>query len=169
MYPLLHQTPTEILARDFAATAHATQMYGDAPYVRHLEDVVGVLKEFHLSDPLVSAGWLHDVLEDTPVQESDLTRIFPSAIVRLVAAVTGVGINRTARVACIYDRLQQTPEAVPLKLADRVANGTRSRAGSPVKYARYVKEYPEFRSRLLPLSASAGTMWARLDGLFLAA
>jgi guanosine-3',5'-bis(diphosphate) 3'-pyrophosphohydrolase len=62
-------------AAEFAARAHRGQMYGAQPYARHLSDVTVILR-FRMDRPvnttLLSAGWLHDVLEDTDTTRADL-------------------------------------------------------------------------------------------------
>ena len=61
----------------FAHLAHQGQFYGDVRYTKHLEDVVVVLYRFgHTDDDLICAGWLHDVIEDTPKTYQDIKKIF---------------------------------------------------------------------------------------------
>lgn len=57
----------------FASGMHSSQLYGDKPYVYHLEKVVDNILARAMKpgyeDPefykLVCIGWLHDVIEDT--------------------------------------------------------------------------------------------------------
>ena len=62
-------------AKEFAVKAHGQQMYGDKPYVVHLEHVHEVMKQHrHNSSAILvqMAGWLHDVLEDTATTKTEL-------------------------------------------------------------------------------------------------
>ncbi len=55
-------------AATLARLAHAGQRYNGSPYTDHLEAVAGTLREHGVDDPeLIAAAWLHDVVEDTPV------------------------------------------------------------------------------------------------------
>ena len=59
-------------ARQFAVEAHAGQTdKAGRPYVEHLQRVAEALPE-HLQ----AAGWLHDVIEDTPV-DAETLHAFP--------------------------------------------------------------------------------------------
>ena len=65
------------LTRDalaFAATCHAgqTRDADDVPFVTHPVEVACLLHEAGYSDEVVAAGVLHDVLEDTDAERSDL-------------------------------------------------------------------------------------------------
>lgn len=111
-------------ARIFAAWAHDEQTYGDDPYLKHLDDVVAVLRRFGYNDPeLLAAGYLHDVIEDTETTRDDLEATFGSRVADLVDAVTdGEGNNRAARKARPYRLIPGVTGAVLLKVADRIAN-----------------------------------------------
>ena len=69
-------------AWEVAAIAHAGQMYGDMPYIKHLIDVVNILRDNGYDDDYVIVGILHDVLEDTEVTFELLEGWFGLAIVR---------------------------------------------------------------------------------------
>ena len=59
----------------FAARAHAGQVREDSgePYVNHLAEVAAFLSALEPFDPvLVTAAWLHDVIEDTGITADDL-------------------------------------------------------------------------------------------------
>lgn len=109
-------------ARAFGIQHHAGQLYGQQPYVVHLDAVVEHLKSVDASPSLQVAGYLHDILEDTSVTATTLTRIFGQNVCALVWAVTGEGRTRAEKVAQTVAKLQALPEARLLKLADRLAN-----------------------------------------------
>lgn len=106
---------------DCAVRAHGEQRYGDRPYVDHLSAVVAVLNDYDFGSDYVAAGWLHDVLEDTSVTETDIRVAFGERVAKLVEAVTGGG-DRATHVSSIYGKIAAYPDAAVVKLADRIAN-----------------------------------------------
>jgi GTP diphosphokinase / guanosine-3',5'-bis(diphosphate) 3'-diphosphatase len=78
-----------VRAYDFAAQAHSGQTRSSGePYVSHCVAVAKILNDMHLPAPVLEAGLLHDVVEDTPVTIEDLEREFSDEIARLVDGVT---------------------------------------------------------------------------------
>lgn len=162
-------------AKEFAIRAHGDQKYGlDEPYAVHLENVRDILVEFGLedykgrNDYLVSA-WLHDVLEDTETSQEFLQQTFGTEATAMVWAVTGRGKNRRERNEDAYRKMIAYPDAIPLKLADRLSNGRNSKRDKLDFYKMYKDEYPVFRQRLR--FATHGywrieNMWDSLDKLF---
>ena len=82
--------PRTLAALEFADEHHAGQRreVDGAPFVMHPLEVAGLLHEGGYADDVVAAGVLHDVLEDTSAQRSDLEEGFGPEVARLVAAVT---------------------------------------------------------------------------------
>jgi (p)ppGpp synthase/HD superfamily hydrolase len=81
------------LTRDalaFADRRHAgqTRDIDDVPFVTHPVEVAGLLHDAGYGDEVVAAGVLHDVLEDTDAERSDLERRFGRVVAALVAAVS---------------------------------------------------------------------------------
>jgi len=128
-------------AKRIAGKYHRNQKYGNHPYTKHLNDVEQVLRRFGydpdtddwkkrndedymtLSWDLVTAAWLHDIVEDTPVTSSQISRKFNHRVAGLVHAVTNPsGGNRKWRASKVYPKIKSTPHALTLKLADRIAN-----------------------------------------------
>jgi (p)ppGpp synthase/HD superfamily hydrolase len=167
--------PAEEFAREFAERAHDAQKYGEFPYVVHLAAVRAVLADFGFNDEdFAVAAWLHDVLEDTPTEADFLELMFGSAVTHLVWAVTGKGKNRKERNADAYSKIADHPRAVPLKLADRIANVEATTKNSPRLLEMYRKEHASFKESLRVASYQASgytgiseeqiaAMWARLD------
>jgi (p)ppGpp synthase/HD superfamily hydrolase len=158
-----------LAAKYIATQAHAGQRYGEQPYTAHLAAVVRVLRQHGFTGwRHVCAGWLHDAFEDTALTFEEVQENFGSAVALWVHACTGVGENRKARNAAIYAQLRDYPEALPVKLADRIANATSARAENAGLFRMYAKEYPAFREALYAVwdNARTRTMWAELDRLF---
>jgi (p)ppGpp synthase/HD superfamily hydrolase len=149
----------EEAARAFAEERHATQKYGDRPYLVHLSAVRDVLRSMGHGGPLAVAAWLHDVVEDTPTTKDEVCARFGADVAALVWAVTGVGANRSERNASAYAKIRATPDAATLKLADRIANVEASR-GRPDKLAMYRGEWASFEAALRGFGDER--MWERL-------
>ncbi len=142
------------------------QLYGNLPYTHHLEAVERVLREFGENRiELLTAAWLHDIVEDTDYKIRDVRENFGDEVGVLVQAVTSdEGPNRKVRNALTYPRIRAAGvDAVRLKLADRIAN-VRNNGGSSGMYA---KEYPEFRHALFWETGDemVQKMWTTLDEL----
>lgn len=167
-------------ALEYAKKHHINQKYGKHPYYYHLLQVQAVALEFAIeSDHILIACLLHDVLEDTSVTKYDLMLDFDTNVVNMVSAVTNVdknpvtGIplrNRKERALYTYPNIAANPDAVLLKLCDRIANCRQSLHELTVKdrgkLGMYIREYGAFRKALYnPQQVEATLLWAELDAL----
>ena len=59
-----------------------------APFVLHPLEVASLLSGREFDDEVVTAGVLHDIVEDTSVTRDDIERRFGTRVARLVAALT---------------------------------------------------------------------------------
>lgn len=157
-------------ARDFALKAHGDQMYGDHPYVIHLDDVRRILEYYGVTDKaILTAAYLHDVLEDTEVTAGELAELFGEEVTQIVVRVTDFPAkNRKERHQLTYPQLAKNHKAVTLKLADRIANVIRARelsgnTNSSRLFDMYKKEYPYFRETLYNNKLNHIKMWNFLD------
>jgi (p)ppGpp synthase/HD superfamily hydrolase len=77
-------------AKQFAIRAHEgqTRKSSGVPYITHPIRVAESLEQAGFSDELVSAGYLHDVVEDTPYGLEEIKDIFGGRVAHLVAANT---------------------------------------------------------------------------------
>jgi len=154
-------------ARSYATLHHVIrkgQLYGVLPYTHHLASVEGVLREFgEARESMLVAAWLHDIVEDTDVKLRDVEENFGEEVARLVAAVTSEpGANRKTKIALTLPKTREAgPDAIRLKLADRIAN---VRVGG-ANVGMYVKEYPNFKHALYSQGSGNGPMWEELDRL----
>jgi (p)ppGpp synthase/HD superfamily hydrolase len=153
-------TSDEDRARAFAVAAHGDQRYGSEPYVVHLAAVREVLRDFDYGGDFALAAWLHDTVEDTEVTVEQLEREFGPRVAALVWAVTGIGNNRKERSASAYAKMRALPDAVTVKLADRIANSEASARSSPRLLAMYREELAGFTAALGDYGDAA--MWERL-------
>jgi guanosine-3',5'-bis(diphosphate) 3'-pyrophosphohydrolase len=153
-----------VAAREFASARHADQKYGDRPYMFHLDMVAIILHTFGYDGDVAAAGLLHDVIEDTPTTVEEVSEKFGPRVATLVWAVTGTGKNRRERNESIYQKLELVPDAVPVKLADRIANVecAKNGIGTPSLFSLYLGEHDAFEKRLTGLRVEAA-MWRRLN------
>jgi len=152
----------EEYARDFAMKAHGEQMYGDKPYTFHLKAVHDVLADFGYSGLMLVAAWLHDVVEDTITSKADIEREFGPVVAEYVWSCTGVGRNRHARNDSMYDKMVKNSAALPLKLADRIANVENAAKDNYSHLVMYRREHQTFTERLRSLRQDLNPMWERL-------
>ncbi len=141
--------PNELRAKMFAEASHAGQSYDNFPYTYHLGQVVEMLKKFGFDDPvMLSAGWLHDSIEDTNRNYNDIASEFGTEVADLVYAVTNEkGKSRRERNEKTYPGIRGNDRAVALKLADRIANVEHG-AINGGKEEMYKKEFAAFEAAL---------------------
>lgn len=77
-------------ARVFAAERHRGQLRkGDGkPFITHPTAVAAILARHRMPPEVVAAGFLHDVLEDTPTPAAEIRRLFGPKVEKLVRDVT---------------------------------------------------------------------------------
>ncbi len=76
-------------AYTFAKAAHGTQRrYSGEPYIIHPVSVACILAEMHMDADTLIAALLHDVLEDTAVEQAEVALAFGQQVADLVEGVT---------------------------------------------------------------------------------
>jgi len=156
-------------ARTFAVEAHGAQTYGSEPYVVHLDAVAALVPD---EPNLQAVAYLHDVLEDTEVEQSTIAQRFGTAVAEAVALVTDPEApHRSARKEKLHVRLSAlgiddpaSALALHVKVADRLANVRCCAESGDPRLAMYRKEHEAFR----PAAYRAGlcdALWDELDAL----
>ena len=77
----------ELKARKFAIKAHKGQVRKsdkDKPMIIHPINVANILKEYDFDQNVISAGYLHDVVEDTKYEIGNIKKMFGEDIASLV-------------------------------------------------------------------------------------
>lgn len=160
-------------AKDFAVWAHGAQMYGERPYVAHLEEVAEVVRGIEgLPEYAVKVAYLHDVIEDTPIRRVDVERWFDFGVGVCVFALTDPpGQTRRDRKELLHARLKRLDDSetsrttLAVKAADRIANVRASTAEGKSDLLRmYQKEHEAFREAVYR-PGLCDELWAELDGL----
>lgn len=118
------------LAFDFAASAHKGQTRASGePYIFHSLATAQTLAELRLDVPIIIAGLLHDVPEDTAVTLADIEKNFGADISSMVSGITKLGKIKYRGVERYIENLRkmfvamaQDIRVVIIKFADRLHN-----------------------------------------------
>lgn len=146
-------------ARDLAVKYHGDQKYGDAPYVKHLDDVAALVHTRSTDDEAEVIAYLHDILEDTDMTSEKLREHFSEAVVTQVELLTDCpGSTGRARKALTHAKLSLIASdwdtddtgwlwrVLLVKAADRLANVTNCVMHKNAGLLRMYKgEHTEFR------------------------
>lgn len=119
-----------VLAAAYAHWAHYDQKrkYGGRPYIDHPIRVAARTAMSGKVETLagISAAFLHDVLEDTPVMYAQLQNEFGEDVAKLVSGLSNVkktGVSRAEQKALDRERLAVAPDMVKhIKWCDRLDN-----------------------------------------------
>src|SRR5215471_10203454 len=118
-------------AYDFSLKHHQGQTRASGePYLIHPLEVSLVLADMKLDSTAISAGLLHDAIEDTPVTHEDIRREFGEHVVHIVEGVTKIDkIDLASREERQAENVRKMVLAmvddirvVLIKLADRLHN-----------------------------------------------
>src|SRR5947208_12818218 len=123
----------ELLARafSFAAKAHeGQQRRSGEEFILHPFGVAKICAELHLDEQTIAAALLHDVVEDTDVELTDVQAEFGEEVARLVEGVTKLTRisfqSREQAEAENYRKMimamAQDVRVILIKLADRLHN-----------------------------------------------
>ena len=119
-------------ALEFARKAHGEQMrkYTEEPYIEHPKRVAEIVRTIPHTPEMICAAYLHDVVEDTPVEIEEIEKRFGKEVARLVHELTDEymkvnypHLNRRARKEKEVERQSNiSKEAKTIKLADVIDN-----------------------------------------------
>lgn len=118
-------------AQVFATAAHGAirqvRKYTGEPYITHpavVAEIVALVPGHTWQ--MISAAWLHDVLEDTGVTEDTIREIFGAEVTQMVKDLTNVPLtagNRAARYQMNLEKLSKaSPQTKTIKIADLLHN-----------------------------------------------
>ncbi|MDD3388827.1 MAG: bifunctional (p)ppGpp synthetase/guanosine-3',5'-bis(diphosphate) 3'-pyrophosphohydrolase [Bacilli bacterium] len=102
------------------------------PYIHHLIEVAYILAKLQAGPATIIGGLLHDVVEDTEVEVSDIRHMFGSDVARLVDAVTKIQrlkLSKRSETDFVYEDhrkiflgMAKDIRVIIIKLADRLHN-----------------------------------------------
>lgn len=146
-------------AFNYSQKAHAGQIRNSGePYFNHVFATAKILAEMNADPVTISAGLLHDLVEDTSITPEDLRNefgIFGEELVTLVEGVTKLGHLKYKGVARHAESLRKffiasahDIRVVVIKLADRLHNISTLEHVKPEKQQRIAIETLEIYARL---------------------
>ncbi len=143
-------------ACEFAKRAHEGQLRKSGePYYNHVFATGINLAILKMDVDTIAAGIMHDVLEDTPVTNEEMTKEFGDHITKLVEGVTKLGKLRYSGAERHVESLRKFFVAmaddirvVVIKLCDRLHNIETLQYVSPEKQKRIALETLEIHARL---------------------
>ena len=115
----------------FAKAAHEGQMRSSGePYITHPVAVAKILSEINLDHQTIMAALMHDVIEDTPVTQEEMTEKFGQSVAELVEGVSKLTkIKFSTRAEAQAENFRKMMMAmvkdirvIMIKLADRLHN-----------------------------------------------
>ncbi len=118
-------------AYDYAKKAHENQKRASGEeYFTHPCAVAQILLDLRLDAATVSAAFLHDVIEDTPVSEGDIKKEFGDEVLELVLGVTKLDKieftsfeeEQAENFRKIFVAMAEDIRVIIIKLADRLHN-----------------------------------------------
>ena len=133
-------------ALDFSEKKHGNQMYGDKPYMFHINDVVGVAQRLGYDETIQIACALHDVLEDTDATQKENCNEFGAEIFNILWNVSDLeGFSREVRKKEGYPRIKSDWKATVVKICDRSSNIRYSLfSDNQKKFNMYMNEHDSF-------------------------
>jgi GTP pyrophosphokinase len=131
--PYMDQAGQDLITKAYvySAAAHAGQIrLSGAPYLSHPLEVANILAEMRLDAPSVSAGLLHDTVEDTVVTLDEIEEQFGEEVADVVDGVTKISLMsfeskeeaQAENIRKMVLAMAEDIRVILVKLADRLHN-----------------------------------------------
>ena len=135
-------------AEKFARERHKNQTKRDGvtSLIDHLEGVVFRLKNLGITDAdVISAAWLHDILEKTDVTFEEIIQRFGREVSTTVLSLSkDSNLSRKERENQYIKQLQDAPiEAKIIKLCD-ISSNIKDLSNAPLSKTQRIKKFEEF-------------------------
>jgi len=159
---LMQKTPNEkgikLISRayEFAEKTHeGSERKSGEPYFVHVFETAKNLARFGMDAKTISAGLLHDTLEDTNINENELEKQFGKEITFLVMGVTKLGKvkyhgekRHIESLRKFFLAMAEDTRVIIIKLADRLHNVSTLKYLPPEKQKRIALETIEIHAPL---------------------
>ncbi|MEO1335303.1 MAG: bifunctional (p)ppGpp synthetase/guanosine-3',5'-bis(diphosphate) 3'-pyrophosphohydrolase, partial [Myxococcota bacterium] len=150
----------------YSAEAHRGQVRKSGePYVTHPLEVSGLLAEMKLDEYAISAGILHDTVEDTDATKEELQTLFGDQVADIVDGVTKLNIpfntafeKQAENFRRMLVAMAKDIRVILVKLADRLHNMRTLDHMRADKQERIAKETIEIYA---PLANRLGIYWVK--------
>ncbi len=164
-----------------AAAIFAAQKHGDQkrktgqPYLTHPIAVAEILMQIGMDADTVSAGLLHDTIEDTSATEEEISEIFGREVGEMVQAVTKISritneksIQEAETIKKMFFAMSKDLRVILIKLADKLHNMRTISGLSPERRRAFANDCLEI---FAPIADSLGmsTIKSELEDLSLKA
>lgn len=154
----------------FALSRHGKQPHGCLTIEDHLRCVVDNVRTHYdphqnISDldEVIAAAWLHDICEDTDTTSFEIAERFGERVGAIVELLTDKdGRNRIERHLRTYHAIRKDPDAILIKLCDRLHNQHRSIKHGEHWAAMYLKEFNYFKFSFWKPGQFVA-LWSQLD------
>ena len=150
----------------YSAEAHRGQVRKSGePYLTHPLEVSSLLAEMKLDEYAISAGILHDTVEDTHATKEELQSLFGDQVAEIVDGVTKLNIpfntafeKQAENFRRMLVAMAKDIRVILVKLADRLHNMRTLDHMKPEKQERIAKETLEIYA---PLANRLGIYWVK--------
>jgi GTP pyrophosphokinase len=138
----------------FVVDAHEGQIRKSGePYVIHPIEIAKILASLKLDTKVITAGLLHDVVEDTSHSMHEIKDVFGAEIAEMVDSVTKIsdiqkGESTAKTFRKFLDFISKKPQVIVIKLADRLHNMRTLQFLKPEKQKSISKETLDFYAPL---------------------
>ena len=164
-----------------AAAVFAAKKHGDQkrktgePYITHPMAVAEILMQIGMDADTVSAGLLHDTLEDTDTTEEEIATIFGKEVGEMVQAVTKISritdeksIQEAETIKKMFFAMSKDLRVILIKLADKLHNMRTISGLSPERKRAFAEDCLDI---FAPIADSLGmqTIKSELEDLSLKA
>ncbi|MBW1990355.1 MAG: bifunctional (p)ppGpp synthetase/guanosine-3',5'-bis(diphosphate) 3'-pyrophosphohydrolase [Deltaproteobacteria bacterium] len=153
----------------YSAQVHAGQVrLSGEPYLSHPLEVAGILADMHLDVLSISAGLLHDVVEDTHASNEEITSMFGPQLARLVAGVTKISAlsfktreeRQAESIRKMILAMADDLRVVLIKLADRLHNMRTIEFHTPDRQRAIARETMDIYA---PIASRLGIYWIKKE------
>ena len=157
---------------DLAVSSHNGQMRRSGEeYVCHPLHVACILVEIGMDSDAVVAGLLHDVVEDTDIELSEIVRRFGQDVANLVDGVTKITKmtfstreeQQAENVRKMLLAMAKDVRVMIIKLSDRLHNSSTLYTFTPKKMRKYIRETDLF---LLPMASYCKKFYPEFGNAF---
>ena len=151
----------------YSARVHEGQIrLSGEPYLSHPLEVAGILSDMKLDIISVTAGLLHDVIEDTNAEPKEIQELFGPEVLHIVSGVTKLSslsfhssqARQAESLRKMFLAMADDIRVILIKLADRLHNMRTLQFHKPNKRIKIARETLDIYS---PIAARLGIYWIK--------